>query len=64
MLDILCYDTTNTQRFYLQLKNVLTKKLICEIELGYFNKRGRLLNLVETHQLICKKNIYMVTYAP
>jgi len=54
ILDITCYDTSNTQRFYLRLRNLRTHRVICEIELGYVNKRGRLLNLVETHNLICK----------
>jgi len=45
-LNILCYDTTNTQRFYVQLENLRTRNLICEIELGYYKKKRR---LVETH---------------
>lgn len=49
MLNIICYDTTNTQHFYVQLENLRTRVRICEIELGYYEKRGRLLNLVETH---------------
>jgi len=62
MLNIICYDTSNTQCFYVELENLRTKERICEIELGYYEKRGRLLNLVETHQLICKKK-HKVTYA-
>jgi len=62
ILNIVCYDTTNTQRFYLQLENLRTRKLICEIEMGYYEKKGRLLNLVETHKLICKKK-HKITYA-
>jgi len=62
IFNILCYDTTNTRQFYLQLENLRTRKLIHEIELGNYNKQGRLLNLVETHNLICKKK-HKVTYA-
>jgi hypothetical protein len=62
MLNILCYDTTNTQRFFLQLENLRTRRIICEIELGYFNKQGRLLNLSETHKFICKKK-HKITHA-
>lgn len=29
------YDTTNIQRFYLQLENLRTRQFICEIELRY-----------------------------
>lgn len=46
---------TNTRRSYLQLENVRTRKPIREIGLRYYDKRGRLLNLVEIHKLICKK---------
>jgi len=49
ILNILCYFTTNSQQFYLKLEKLRTLKLICEIELWYYNKLGRLLNLVETH---------------
>jgi hypothetical protein len=62
MLNILCYDTTNTQSFYLQLENLRNRKLICEIELGQYNKQERLLNLVETHKLIYKRK-HKITYA-
>jgi len=62
LLSILCYDTNNTKVFSLQLKNLKTQELICEIELGYYEKRGRQLNLVETHNLICTKK-HRVTYA-
>jgi len=58
ILNILCYDTTNTRRFYLQLENLRTRKFIHEIELGNYNKQGRLLNLVETQNLICKKKTH------
>ena len=62
MLNILCYDTTQTQHFYLKLENLRTRQLICEIDVGYYDKKGRLLNLVETHNLICKKK-HKVTHA-
>jgi hypothetical protein len=62
MLNILCYDKNNNQSFYLQLENLKNKKMICEFDLGKIDKQGRLLNLVETHKLICNKK-HKVTYA-
>lgn len=39
-----------------------TKQIIFELDLGTFNKSGRLLNLEETHSIICQKN-HKVTHS-
>ncbi|KAE9522487.1 hypothetical protein AGLY_017148 [Aphis glycines] len=43
-------------------KNILTREIIFEVDIGTYNKSGRLLNLVETHDVICKKK-HHTTYA-
>ncbi|KAF0702404.1 Uncharacterized protein FWK35_00036145 [Aphis craccivora] len=37
-------------------------EIIFEVDIGTYNKSGRVLNLVETHDIICKKN-HHTTYA-
>jgi len=44
LLNILCYDTNNTKKFFVQLKNLRTHELICEIKLGYYETNGRQVN--------------------
>lgn len=62
VLEITCYDVDNNQRFYLQLRNIKTKRVILSEEVGHVDKTGRLLNLMETHNLVCNKN-HNITYA-
>ncbi|XP_060871360.1 uncharacterized protein LOC132945602 [Metopolophium dirhodum] len=62
LLDMRCYDKHLNRIFYLQLEDVSNKKLIFEIEIGYYDKSGRILNLTESHNLICKKK-HKITYA-
>lgn len=53
MLNIICYDKNFNQNFTLQLEKFSKRQIIFEIELGTYNKLRRLLNLEETHKLIC-----------
>jgi len=62
LLNLTCYDKHFTKIFYLQLEKVSTKEIIYEVEIGTYDKSGRLLNLTETHSLICKKK-YKITYS-
>ena len=56
ILNITCYDKNFNQNFSIQLEKLNTKEIIFEIEIGIFQKTGRLLNLEETHNIICSKN--------
>jgi hypothetical protein len=47
MLELTSYDVFNNHIFYLQLKNMKTKQIIIQEEIGYADKNGRLLKLVE-----------------
>lgn len=62
LLNIRCYDKYLNRQFYLQLERVETKELIFEVEVGYYDKSGRILNLTEGYSLICKKK-HKVTHA-
>ena len=62
ILNITCYDKNFNQQFTIQLEKVETKQIIYEVEIGTFNKKGRLLNLEETHNIICNKK-HKITYA-
>ncbi|XP_060874006.1 uncharacterized protein LOC132947791, partial [Metopolophium dirhodum] len=62
LLDMRCYDKYLNRQFYLQLEDVSNKRIIFEIEVGYYDKSGRILNLTESHNLICKKK-HKITYA-
>lgn len=58
MLDITSYSDNDDNYFNLKLLDVTgsTKKLIYSTKIGYYQKNGRMLNLMETHDLICKIN--------
>lgn len=62
MLNITCYDTKFNGNFSILLENLHTKTIIFEYEIGVFKKTGRLLNLEETHGMVCNKK-HRVTYA-
>ncbi|CAI6348609.1 unnamed protein product [Macrosiphum euphorbiae] len=55
-LSIRSYDLYKNGFFFLQISNILTKQIITQIELGEVHKNGRLLDLTETHNLICKQS--------
>lgn len=63
ILSITCYDKLFNQTYSIQLKNLQTKEIIFEVEIGTFNKTRRMLNLKETHDIICSKN-HKMTYDP
>ncbi|KAE9522595.1 hypothetical protein AGLY_017017, partial [Aphis glycines] len=55
MLNITCYDKYFNKNFYIQFEKLNNREIIFEVDIGTYNKSGRLLNLVETHDVICKK---------
>jgi len=61
LLNITCYDKNFDKNFVIQLEKVETKRKIFEVEIGTYDKRGRLFNLEETHRLICNKK-HKITY--
>ncbi|XP_050064806.1 uncharacterized protein LOC126553728 [Aphis gossypii] len=62
MLNITCYDKYFNKNFYIQFEKLGNREIIFEVDIGTYNKAGRLLNLVETHDIICKKK-HHTTYA-
>jgi len=44
LLNLTCYDKYFDKKCYFQLEKIDTKELIYEIEIGTYNKSGRLLN--------------------
>jgi len=63
ILSITCNDTLFNQTYSIQLKNLQTKEIIFEVEIGTFNKVRHMLNLKDTHDMICSKN-HKMTYDP
>ncbi|XP_060844864.1 uncharacterized protein LOC132924517 [Rhopalosiphum padi] len=55
LLNMTCLDVSNNQHFYIQLITMKDNRIIYEYSLGTYNKQGRMLNLVETHTMICSK---------
>ncbi|XP_029348162.1 uncharacterized protein LOC115034831 [Acyrthosiphon pisum] len=62
ILNITCYDKSLTQEFTVQFEKLRTKEIIFEYDIGSFQKNGRLLNLEETHSVMCTKK-HRMTYA-
>ncbi|KAE9522217.1 hypothetical protein AGLY_017399, partial [Aphis glycines] len=62
LLNITCYDKYFNKNFYIQFEKLSNREIIFEVDIGTYNKSGRLLNLVETHDVICKKK-HHTTYA-
>jgi hypothetical protein len=60
-LDMLAYASNQSQHFFLQL--LLNTQILCEIALGYVQKTGQMLNLTETHMIVCKRNHNIYTCA-
>lgn len=50
------YDKFNNKNFFLRANFIGEKEIITEIEIGYNEKRGRLLNLMEAHSMVCNIN--------
>ncbi|KAE9528682.1 hypothetical protein AGLY_012257 [Aphis glycines] len=55
VLNMTCYDVSNNQHFYIQLITMRNMRIIYEYSLGMYHKQGRMLNLVETHTILCSK---------
>ncbi|KAE9538479.1 hypothetical protein AGLY_005578 [Aphis glycines] len=62
ILSITCYDKYFNKNFYIQFEKLNNREIIFEVDIGTYDKSGRLLNLVETHDIICKKK-HHITYA-
>jgi len=62
ILNITCYDKYFNKNFYIQFEKLDNREIIFEVDIGTCDKSGRLLNLVETHDIICK-NEHKITYA-
>ncbi|KAF0769753.1 Uncharacterized protein FWK35_00022122 [Aphis craccivora] len=62
ILNITCYDKYDNKHFYIQLVKLCNKEIIFELGIGRYEKTGRLLNLVETHDIVCKRK-HKTTYA-
>jgi len=56
MFNLTAYDEYNNKIFYLKFVNYSNNELIFKHKIGYVNKNGRLLSLLETHNLICRNN--------
>jgi hypothetical protein len=56
MLNLTAYDECNNKIFYLKLIDFNNNNLIFVHKLEYVKKNGRLLTLLETHNLICNNN--------
>lgn len=56
ILNIACYDIYNDGNFYLQITNTDNNKTLLQEYVGKIKKLGRLTNLIETHNIICKEN--------
>jgi len=56
MLNITSYSDNNDNYFHLKLFDITgsTNKLIYSNKIGHHQKNGRMLNLMETHDLICR----------
>jgi hypothetical protein len=61
VLNITCYDKNFDKTFSIILEKIVNKEVIFELEIGKYEKTGRLLNLEETHSLICNKR-HKITY--
>lgn len=55
-LNLSVHDENNDGTFYLKLVDVNSIITLCSIDLGEYSKNGRLLNLMETHTMMCKLN--------
>ncbi|CAI6374828.1 unnamed protein product [Macrosiphum euphorbiae] len=55
ILSIRSYDLHNNGSFYFQITILQTKKIIKQAELGQVHKNGRLVDLIDTHNLTCKQ---------
>ncbi|XP_060858170.1 uncharacterized protein LOC132953209 [Metopolophium dirhodum] len=62
ILNITCYDEHLTKEFTVKLEKLRTKEIIFRYEIGSFEKNGRMLNLEETHSIMCSKK-HRMTYA-
>lgn len=62
ILNITSYDKYFNKNFYVQLEKLCNREIIFELDIGKYEKTGRLLNLVETHDIVCKRK-HETTYA-
>ncbi|KAF0728335.1 Uncharacterized protein FWK35_00026167, partial [Aphis craccivora] len=51
ILNTTCYEKYFTKHFYIQLEKIYNREIIFDLDIGKYEKAGRLLNLVETHDI-------------
>lgn len=61
ILNITCYDKYLNKNVYIQLEKQCNTEIIIELDIGKYKKSGRLLNSVETHDIVCKRK-HKTTY--
>jgi hypothetical protein len=60
-LDISTYSDDNDNIFSLKLIDISNNKLLYSVNIGHVQKNGRMLNLKETHDMLCERG-HEVTY--
>lgn len=53
-IELTIYNDHGDQQFYLKMIDVISNKIILQVYLDEFEKRGRFLNLEETHERVCE----------
>jgi len=62
ILNITCYDKYFNKNFFIQLDKLCSREIIFELDIERYENTGRLLNLVETYNIVCKIK-HETTYA-
>lgn len=53
-IELTTYNDHGDQEFYLKMIDVISNRVIIQVHLGEFEKGGRMLNLKETHERVCR----------
>jgi len=62
ILNITSFDKYFNKNFFIRLEKLCNREIIFELDIRKYGKTGRLLNLVETHDIVCKKK-HEIMYA-
>jgi hypothetical protein len=62
-LNIKSYDKNNDNHHHFSITDMNNNRELFSIYIGRLNKEGRMLNLTETHSLICKADHRNVTHS-
>jgi len=62
LLNLTCYEKNFNKQFVIQLIKLDTNQILFEVNIGTYDKNGRLLNHEETHSLICSRK-HKITHA-